>query len=70
MKKYFVCSDLHSFFTEFKEALAKNGFDAENQDHILVVCGDLFDRGKETLYLYNFHYLFQIILLHNNGLQK
>lgn len=54
MKKYFVCSDLHSFFTEFKEALVKNGFDIENKDHILVVCGDLFDRGQETLCLYNF----------------
>ena len=54
MKKYFVCSDVHSFFTEFQEALTKNGFEIENPDHIIVICGDLFDRGKETLQLYSF----------------
>ena len=48
MKKYFFISDIHSFFTEMIDALHKNGFDENNHDHILVVLGDVFDRGFET----------------------
>lgn len=54
MKKYFLVSDIHSFYTPFIEALTKKGFDKENPDHILVVLGDVFDRGNETMELYNF----------------
>ena len=35
-------------------SLYKNGIDKENPEHILVVLGDIFDRGKETLEVYNF----------------
>ena len=54
MKKYFITSDIHSFYTEFITELLKQGFDKDNQDHILVILGDLFDRGKETVNLFNF----------------
>ena len=54
MKKYFVTSDIHGFFKEFKEALDKAGFEYNNQDHILIVCGDLFDRGADALSVYNY----------------
>jgi predicted phosphodiesterase len=54
MKKYFVVSDVHSFYSELKEALDKAGFDINNEEHILIVNGDLFDRGNETLELYRF----------------
>lgn len=47
MKKYFVITDVHSFYDEMLEALNKAGFDRENPDHILVSCGDLFDRGQK-----------------------
>ena len=40
-KKYFVTSDLHSYYTEFIEALNKHQFDINNHNHILIVCGDL-----------------------------
>lgn len=53
-KKYFVTSDIHSFYTEFKLALDDAGFDIKNKNHILIVCGDLFDRGGETLETYKF----------------
>lgn len=52
MKKYFITSDLHSFFYPFMDALTKAGFEYNNPDHILVICGDLFDRGEETILLY------------------
>lgn len=54
MEKYFFVSDIHSFYTPLMTALIKKGFDKENPDHILVVLGDVFDRGKETLEVYNF----------------
>jgi hypothetical protein len=46
--KLFCCSDLHSYFTPFKKALDYNGFEPGNPDHLLVVCGDVFDRGPES----------------------
>ena len=52
--RYFITSDIHSFYTPFIEALTKKGFDKENPDHILVVLGDIFDRGNETKQVYDF----------------
>lgn len=55
MKKvFFFVSDIHSFYTPLIKALNKHGFDINNQDHVLVVLGDVFDRGNETLEVYNF----------------
>ena len=54
MKKYFVASDIHSFFSIFKKALDNNGWDINNSEHILIVLGDIFDRGDDTLKLYQF----------------
>lgn len=54
MKKYFVTSDLHSYYDEFIGVLDKAGFDISNPDHILIVCGDLFDRGPKTKELLEF----------------
>lgn len=48
MKKLFVFSDAHSFLTPLKAALDKAGFDPNNEDHWLISCGDLFDRGTES----------------------
>ena len=54
MPKLFVTSDIHSYFTPFKEALDKAGFDPDNKDHWLIVCGDCFDRGSESKELLKF----------------
>lgn len=54
MPKFFVTSDIHSFYTPFKEALDKAGFDPNNEDHWLVVCGDCFDRGPDSGLLLKF----------------
>ncbi|MBR4864841.1 MAG: hypothetical protein IKU07_09715, partial [Oscillospiraceae bacterium] len=32
-----------------KEALARAGFDKNNEDHVLICCGDYFDRGNENV---------------------
>ena len=52
--KYFVVSDIHSFYSELKKALDIAGFNKRNKDHTLIVCGDIFDRGPETVKLYKF----------------
>ena len=54
MKKYFVMSDIHSFYNEMITALKLKHFDDKNPDHILVVCGDLFDRGPDTVKVFEF----------------
>ena len=56
--KLFVFSDAHSFYTPLKEALDKAGFDPNNEDHWLISCGDVFDRGPESEEI--LHYLMSI----------
>ena len=46
--KYFAISDMHSFYSIAKKSLDEAGFDPDNENHTLVVCGDIFDRGDET----------------------
>ena len=53
-KKYFVTSDVHSFLDELMVALTEKGFEKDNLDHILCICGDLFDRGDKTVELFEF----------------
>ena len=53
-KKYFVVSDIHSFASELKYSLRQAGFNKKNKDHTLIVCGDVFDRGDETVEVYKY----------------
>lgn len=53
-KKYFVSGDIHSFYTLWRNALEENGFDINNPNHIIIVCGDLMDRGEESMEVLNF----------------
>lgn len=48
MPKFFVTSDIHSFYKPLTQALDEAGFDPNNKDHWLVVCGDMFDRGDDS----------------------
>lgn len=54
MKKYFVVSDVHSFYDQMVEALNNAGFDYNNPDHILISCGDLLDRGPSPIQCLDF----------------
>lgn len=52
--KYYVTSDVHGYCSILKEALAKSGFFKEQEEHKLVILGDLFDRGHEAKELQDF----------------
>ena len=52
--RYYVVSDIHSYYTALKISLAEQGFFEDQNPHKLIVCGDLYDRGTETLQLQNF----------------
>lgn len=54
MKKQFVVSDIHGHYTLLKEALDKAGFDKDDPDHLLICCGDYFDRGSENVEVLKF----------------
>ena len=54
MPKLFVCSDIHSAYTPWMKALNDAGFDKNNPDHFIVLCGDLFDRMEESYKAYKF----------------
>ena len=60
--KYFVVSDVHSYYKYLMEALNNKGFEVDNPAHKLIVCGDLFDRGDETVKVFEF-----IKSLHEQG---
>jgi len=45
--KYFVISDVHDHFDLMMESLANTGFDSDNEDHRLIICGDAFYSGPQ-----------------------
>lgn len=67
VKNLFVVSDIHGHYTLLKESLDKVGFDNENENHILICCGDYFDRGNENFEVLKFFERFKHkILLRGN----
>ncbi len=52
--KYFVTADVHGFFDEWMRSLDECGFDINNPDHKIIVCGDLFDRGRQPKQIIDF----------------
>ena len=52
--KYYAVSDIHSFYTPLVNALQAAGFFDDKEEHKLVVCGDLLDRGSEPTEVQNF----------------
>ena len=52
--KYFITSDVHSYYNELMAALKHQGFEKDNPEHTLICIGDLFDRGPGTVELYKF----------------
>lgn len=49
MKKYFICSDIHSYYDIWQKNLKSAGFGVGNSEHIIILCGDLLDRGEQPI---------------------
>ena len=54
MIKYFAISDVHSFYNPMIEALLAKGFEQDNPDHKIILCGDLLDRGDDSIKVVEF----------------
>lgn len=52
--KYFVSGDIHGFYDEWQSALKEKGFDINNPNHKIILCGDLFDRGHQPKEIIDF----------------
>ena len=62
--RYYVVSDVHGHFTLMKQALQEKGFFDDKEPHKLILCGDMLDRGKETVEMQEF----MLDLLHKDEL--
>ena len=63
----YCVSDIHSFYTPLKKALDEKGFKENSEDHLLVVLGDVFDRGGESQQVYEFlNNLTNVVLIRGN----
>jgi serine/threonine protein phosphatase 1 len=54
--KYFVISDIHSYYDAMIAALESNDFKEDDQHHHLLVLGDLFDRGDQAIEVLEYLY--------------
>lgn len=52
--KYFVVADGHGHATKTINALEEAGFDKLNNNHKVLMLGDMFDRGPENLEMWEF----------------
>lgn len=52
--KYFCVSDIHGYYDQLIEALDAAGFESNNVNHMLVVCGDHFDHGRQPIEVLEF----------------
>lgn len=52
--KYYAVADVHGYYTQLMNALEDKGFFKDEEPHKLIVCGDLFDRGREAKELQEF----------------
>jgi len=53
-KKLFVVSDIHGHYKELRKALEKAGFIPGEESHLLIACGDYFDRGSENRLVFEY----------------
>lgn len=51
-KKIFVVSDVHGNYGALAKSLMEKGYEETKRNNLLIVCGDLFDRGRESLEVY------------------
>jgi serine/threonine protein phosphatase 1 len=53
-KTIFAISDIHGHYDEMIKTLNEVGYNEGNENHLLVVLGDCFDRGRQSLDIYKY----------------
>ena len=48
-----LTADIHGYFSLFRMALEESGYYEDDGEKKIIICGDLFDRGKEAVQLQN-----------------
>ena len=56
MERWYVCADIHGYYDIWMDALEEKGFDIRNEDHYIILLGDLLDRGKQPRECLDFVY--------------
>lgn len=52
--KYYVVADIHGYYSVLRATLEDKGYFKDKEPHKLIICGDIFDRGNETLKMQSF----------------
>ncbi|CCY07950.1 putative uncharacterized protein [Coprobacillus sp. CAG:698] len=52
--RYFVLADPHSYYSIMIKALQEKGFDENDDNHKIILCGDAFDRGTQSIEMFEF----------------
>ncbi len=52
--KYFAVSDVHDHYSLLLTVLDEKGFDPDNEEHKLIICGDAFYNGPEPAELFEY----------------
>lgn len=52
--RYYVLTDIHSFFRQMKDALEEKEYFSDTGPKKIIICGDLFDRGPQPKELIKF----------------
>lgn len=53
-RSVYVVSDIHGHHEVLIDTILNSGFDPDDEGDLLVVCGDMFDRGGESLAVYEY----------------
>lgn len=68
--KNFVVSDIHDHYDLLMESLDRNGFDLNDENHRLIVCGDAFYSGPQPgelfVFLRKLHEIDRLIFIYGN----
>lgn len=55
IKNLYVVADIHGFYDELVECLNKSGYNENDNNNLLIDCGDFFDRGEQAVEIYKYY---------------
>lgn len=65
--KIFAVSDIHSYYDILRSSLKDAGFEENNPEHLLICCGDYWDRGLQPIEVMNYLMsLTNVVLIRGN----